>query len=68
MGFAGLSIQYGVLFTAIVAVIYFSLVLRKPKYMVRDIFATPPIVKQVSMLVYLDAIAPAVLFGQVLGR
>jgi prolipoprotein diacylglyceryltransferase len=63
-----LSIQYGVLFCALTAVIYFAIVLRKPKYMVRDVFSKPETVKQVSILLYLDAAAPAVLLGQAIGR
>jgi phosphatidylglycerol:prolipoprotein diacylglycerol transferase len=53
-----------VVLTAIVALIYFPLMLRNPKYQIRDDNS----IKKPSMLLYLDAIAPAVLIGQVIGR
>lgn len=61
---SGLSIIGGVLLPSIVSLIYFPLMLNKPKYMVRD----GDKVKRVSMWVYADAIIPTILIGQVAGR
>jgi len=64
----GLAIEWGVILTVIVAFIYFPLVLRKPKYRVRDEFGPVPAVKQVSLWMYFDAVAPCILLAQFLGR
>lgn len=61
---SGLSILGGVLLPSMVSLIYFPLMLRKPKYMIRD----GDKVKRVSMWVYADAIIPTILIGQVAGR
>ena len=66
----GLAIQGGVVLTVIAALIFFPLILKSNKYKVRDIKTDPqdPQVRQVSMWVYVDAIVPCILIGQVLGR
>lgn len=64
----GLAIEWGVMLTVIVAFIYFPLVLKRPSYKVRDYFATEQKVKRVSMWMYFDAIVPAILIAQFIGR
>lgn len=64
----GLAIEGGVVLTVILGVIYFPLILKRPNYQVRDEFSNPVAVRQVSVWVYADAIVPAILIGQVLGR
>lgn len=65
---SGLAIEWGLIFVLIAAAIYFPLVLRSPKYRVRDEFGPLPVVKKVSWWLYVDAIAPCVLLAQFLGR
>lgn len=67
-GEGGLAIEWGVMLTVIVAFIYFPLVLRRPSYKVRDYFSNEPAVKRVSMWMYFDAIVPAILIAQFIGR
>lgn len=64
----GLAIEGGVVLTTIAACIYFPLVLQHPRYQVRDLSREPERVRQISIFVYIDAIAPAILLGQVIGR
>ncbi|MCV3734320.1 prolipoprotein diacylglyceryl transferase [Ureaplasma miroungigenitalium] len=65
----GLAVQGGVIGGVIVALIWFPLILRKPKYHVRDVNADGEVyVRQVSVWVYADAIIPTILIGQALGR
>lgn len=64
----GLAIQGGVLFTVLAALIWFPLILRKPKYMVKTQLQNKLYIKQVSSWVYADAIVPCILIGQVIGR
>ncbi len=64
----GLAIQGGIMATVIAALIYFPLILRKPKYNVKTQIGEKVYVKQVSMWVYTDAIIPCILIGQVIGR
>ena len=64
----GLAIEWGVLFTVIVACIYFPLVLRSAKYRVRDELGSTPQVRKVSMWMYFDAVMPCILIAQFLGR
>jgi phosphatidylglycerol:prolipoprotein diacylglycerol transferase len=42
--------------------------LKYPKYQVRDFSTEPNAVRQVSFLAYVDAIVPAILIGQIIGR
>lgn len=64
----GMAIQGGVLFTVIAALIWFPLILKKPKYQVKTKIGNDFFVKQVSMWVYADAIIPCILIGQIIGR
>lgn len=64
----GLAIEGGVILTVILGLIYFPLILKRPNYQVRDNTSNPVAVRQVSVWVYADAIVPAILIGQVLGR
>lgn len=64
----GLAIEWGILFDIIAASIYFPLVLKRPRYKVRDEFGPQPAVRRVSMWLYFDAILPCVLIAQFLGR
>lgn len=64
----GMSILYAVLGTVIVGMIYFPLILRHPKYMIRDESGEKPVVRRVSIWVYADAIIPCILVGQIIGR
>ncbi|MCQ3907568.1 MAG: hypothetical protein MJ219_02215 [Mycoplasmoidaceae bacterium] len=52
------------------AFIYFPLVLKLPRYRVKDVFGTvgDQQVKRVSMWMYFDAIVPAILIAQFIGR
>lgn len=67
-GSGGIAIQGGIIFTLISALIYFPLILSKPKYQIRtnsnDIFY----VRKISSWVYADAIMPCILIGQIIGR
>ncbi len=65
---SGLAIEWGVMLTVLVAFIYFPLVLRRPSYRVKDIFSKEQKVKRVSMWMYFDAIVPAILIAQFVGR
>lgn len=64
----GLAIEGGVILTVILGLIYFPLVLKRPNYKVRDESSNPVAVRQVSVWVYADAIVPAILMGQLIGR
>lgn len=64
----GLAVQGGVLFGVITALIYFPLMLRKPKYHVRVYEDGEVYIKQPSMWIYADAIIPTILIGQAIGR
>lgn len=68
-GMAGLAILGGVIFDIIIALIYFPLILRRPKYNVRvsnDIGLET--LKKVSIWIYADAIVPLIVLGQAIGR
>lgn len=64
----GLAIEWGVTLTVIVGFIYFPLVLKKPKFKVRDEFGETPQVRRASVWLYADAVMPAILIAQFLGR
>ncbi|MDR2568238.1 MAG: prolipoprotein diacylglyceryl transferase [Mycoplasmataceae bacterium] len=62
----GLAVEGGVVLTVIAAMIYFPLILRLPRYQIPDPFDKH--VRQVSMWLYADAVVPAILLGQFIGR
>ena len=64
----GLAIEWGILFVVIAAFIYFPLVLKAPRYRVRDSFGETHEVKKVSFWMYADAIMPCILIAQFIGR
>lgn len=64
----GLAIQGAVFGAVLLGIIYFPLVLKRPKFQVRDTFGEKPVIRRVSTWVYADAIVPAMLIGQVIGR
>lgn len=64
----GMAIQGGILFTVIAALIWFPLILKRPKYQVKTNIDNKYYIKQVSMWVYFDAIVPCILLGQIVGR
>lgn len=65
----GLAIEWGVMLTVLAAFIYFPLILKLPRYRVRDAFGVEQQnVKKVSMWMYFDAIVPAILIAQFIGR
>lgn len=65
---SGLAVEWGVLFCFVAGLIYFPLVLKLPRYRVRDEFGPTPEVKRVSVWLYMDAILPCVLIAQFVGR
>lgn len=65
----GLAIQGGVIAGVITALIYFPLILKLPKFHVRDVDHEGNVyIRQPSMWIYADAIIPTILIGQALGR
>lgn len=64
----GLAIEWGVLFVVVAAFIYFPLVLKMPKYRVRNEFSQAHEVQRVSFWMYADAIMPCILIAQFIGR
>lgn len=64
----GLAIQGAVVGTILLGLIWFPFILKKPKFRIRDSFGEKPVIRQVSTWVYADAIIPAILIGQVIGR
>lgn len=64
----GLAVQGGVLFGVLTALVYFPLMLRRPKYHVRVYEDGEVYIKQPSMWIYADAIIPTILIGQAIGR
>lgn len=64
----GLAIEWGVMLTVLAAFIYFPLILKLPKYRVKDEFGVKQEVKKVSMWMYFDAIVPCILIAQFIGR
>lgn len=72
----GLAVQGGVIFTAIAGLIWFGIILGKPKYFVNTkdevihngILSTEDNFRRISMWVFADTIIPAILIGQAIGR
>ncbi len=64
----GLAIEWGVMFTVLAAFIYFPLVLNKPSYRVKNELGSNHKIQKVSMWMYFDAIVPAILIAQFIGR
>ena len=65
----GLAIEGGVVLTILLALWWFPYKKKKPKYCIRDTLTSDtPVVRQVSMWTYADAIIPCILIGQVIGR
>lgn len=67
---SGLAIEWGVMLTVLAAFIYFPLILKLPRYQIKDPFGDKnnQQVRRVSMWMYFDAIIPAVLIAQFIGR
>lgn len=65
---SGLAIEWGVMLVVLAAFIYFPLILKRPSYRVKDIFSKEQKVKRVSMWMYFDAVIPAILIAQFIGR
>ncbi|MGL4950858.1 MAG: prolipoprotein diacylglyceryl transferase [Mycoplasma sp.] len=64
----GLAIQGAVVFSGIAALIYFPLMLKKPKYHIQVIENKKTYIRQPSMWIFADIILPMILFGQAIGR
>ncbi len=66
----GLAIEGGVVLTTILGLWWFPFILKNPKYQIRDVLTDPkqPAVRQISTWVYVDAILPCILIGQIIGR
>lgn len=72
----GLAVQGGVIFTAIAGLIWFGIILGRPKYFVNTkdevirngILSTEENFRRISMWVFADTIIPAILIGQAIGR
>jgi phosphatidylglycerol:prolipoprotein diacylglycerol transferase len=65
-----MAIEGGVMFALISAMIYFPLILKRPKYQKRvlDLKTNKYEVKQVSSFLYIDAVCGTVPLGQFIGR
>ncbi len=66
----GLAIEGGVMFTVLLACWWFPFILKRPKYQIRDLSkdTNKPVIRRVSMWVYVDAVVPCILLGQFFGR
>ena len=64
----GLAIQGGVVFSAMTGLIYFPLILRKPKYHVRVEKGNNVYILKPSLWIVIDVILPCILIGQAIGR
>ncbi|MGL4948444.1 MAG: prolipoprotein diacylglyceryl transferase [Mycoplasma sp.] len=67
-GSGGLAIQGGVIFSVIAALIYFPLILQKPKYHVQEVVDGKTYIRRPSMWIIADVMLPMILFGQAIGR
>ncbi len=64
----GLAIQGGVVFALIAAVIFFNIMLTKPKYHVEVYENGETYIRKPSFLLFSDVILPCILLGQAIGR
>lgn len=64
----GLAVQGGVIFGVLSAIIYFPLILLKPKYHKRVVDGNHVYIQKPSLWLYADAIIPTILLGQAIGR
>ncbi|MBQ0045662.1 MAG: prolipoprotein diacylglyceryl transferase [Mycoplasma sp.] len=64
----GLAIEWGVVLVVLAAFIYFPLILKLPRYRVRDELGASHEVKKVSFWMYADAVIPCILLAQFIGR
>lgn len=64
----GLAIQGGIIFAVIYALIYFPIILSKPRFHIRTKFEDKIVIRQPSMWIILDIVAPVVLLGHAIGR
>ncbi len=68
-GIAGLAILGGVIFDVALALIWFPLILKRPKYNVRVINDSGiESLRRTSVWIYADAIVPLIVLGQAIGR
>lgn len=68
-GIAGLAILGGVILDVVIALIWFPLILRRPKYTVRVIDDNGiEGIRRPSVWIYADAIVPLIVLGQAIGR
>lgn len=65
---SGLAIEWGIIFVVIAGAIYFPLVLKLPRYRVKDEFKSDHQVKKISFWMYADAVIPCILIAQFIGR
>lgn len=64
----GLAVQGGVVFGVLTALIYFPIILSRPKFHVRVYEDGNVYIQKPSMWLYADAIVPTILIGQAIGR
>ncbi len=64
----GLAIQGGVIFAGIAGIIFFNIMLNKPKYHIQVIEDGEVYIRKPSFLLLADAIIPCILIGQAIGR
>ncbi len=64
----GLAIQGGIVFALIAAIIFFNLMLAKPKYHVEVYEDGETYIRKPSFLIFADVVLPCILLGQAIGR